>query len=366
MKTEITSLELHFLVREFQKIKKAKIDQIYQERENFLFQLYDTKLGKLYLRIILPSLIYLSETKRKYKTDKFGLSLRKHINNSWIQKIEQVGFERILKFELSFKNSVYCLYVELFNPGNIILCNEGGKIVVAKEYKSFGSRVLRPNKDYKYPKTEFNFLEIDEHGLNKLLEGSEKNSIVITLAVNLGLGGLYAEELCAIAEIDKKKSSLEKKEIIRLYNAIKEIRGKKISPGTYYEKNSVLEIVPFPLKQYETKKFEEKQTFSKAISEYNNIRLRKEKKKEKKNKYDKEKEKIEGIIKTQTKQIQGLKKSHKSNKEKGEAIYENYTKLEEIISEIRKVSPKDVEKKIKDIKKVKEYDQKTKTITVDI
>src|SRR3989344_9296931 len=140
MRKELSSLDLHFLVREFQELVNAKIDKLFQDREFFLFQLHLISKGKMYLKIILPGFIFISESKENVlETENFSLALRKHITDAKIISISQREFERILEIELAAKGRKYKLFAELFRPGNVILCDENETILLAKEYKGFGS-----------------------------------------------------------------------------------------------------------------------------------------------------------------------------------------------------------------------------------
>ena len=68
MKTQLSSLEIAALVREFQILVDAKIDQIYQpEKNQFLISIHIPRKGKQFLRIQLPNFIFRTETKTEIK-----------------------------------------------------------------------------------------------------------------------------------------------------------------------------------------------------------------------------------------------------------------------------------------------------------
>ncbi len=326
MRTELSSLDLYFLVKEFQELINAKIDKVFQKNNFLQFQIHVPNKGKKYLTITLPSLIYISYNKESIEdSDKFALSLRKHLKNTRIRKIQQKEFERIIQLKVEAENKILFLYIELFRPGNIILCNTDNKILMALKYKGFGSRLIRPGIEYDYPKKDFNFLNLKEADLNKLLEKSDKKSIVITLATDLGLGGFYSEYLCNLAKIDKKSQKLDNKEKKRLFNVIK--KTKKTSPKGY-----IYQDIITPIKIYDES--EKTDSFNTLLDLY----YTKERAAQKKDtsKHDKEKKKIEHIIKTQENQIVGLKKSYLDNTRKGEFIYEKYTEIKKIIEQVKK------------------------------
>ena len=74
---------------------------------------------------------------------------------------------------------------------------------------------------YEYPKREYNLLELPKQQLKELLASSNK-TIVKVLALELGLGGLYAEEVLALAGVDKNRIKLNDQEITSLNNQLQE------------------------------------------------------------------------------------------------------------------------------------------------
>ena len=89
----LTSLDLYFLIKELQIMLNAKIDKVFDDENTVLFQLHLPGKGKKYLKIILPSTVFLTEHKGSLESGNFGINIRKHLKNSRIRKIEQVGFK---------------------------------------------------------------------------------------------------------------------------------------------------------------------------------------------------------------------------------------------------------------------------------
>ncbi len=88
MKTQLSSLEIAALVKEFQTLINSKIDQIYQpEKKQFLISIHVPRKGKHFLKIDLPGFIYLTSQKLEMPPpSEFCLALRRYLNNSIIQK----------------------------------------------------------------------------------------------------------------------------------------------------------------------------------------------------------------------------------------------------------------------------------------
>lgn len=352
---ELTSLDLYFLLKELQIIKNAKIDKVFNDNKEILFQLHLPGKGKHFLKIILPSTIFLTKYKGDFESGNFGINIRKHLKNTRIRKIEQIDFERIIKLSLDELD----LYFELFSPGNVVLC-KNNKIVMAKTYKGFGSRVVRPNGEYEFPKKEYNFLDLSEKNLVDLFSKSEKSSVVITLATELGLGGKYSEYILSKSKIDKEKTSLNIKEIKRIQKTIDEI--KETLPKAYYGKKLS------PIEIEKSKKTHD--SFNQALDELLTEKSHNDKQEIVVSKVEKKKEKINKIIREQKARIKGLKISIKENQKKAEVLYENYQMLEKLLDEFNLIkknhSMKSIKEKLKNHKIIKSIDEKSKKIVVEI
>lgn len=353
---DLTSLDLYFLLKELQAIKNAKIDKVFDDDSKILFQLHLPGKGKHYLKIILPSTIFLTKHKGSLKSGKFGINIRKHLKGTRIRAIEQVAFERIIKLTLD----ELILYIELFSPGNIVLCRDN-KIVMAHTYKGFGSRVIRPNAEYEYPQRKFNFLNLKEKDLAELFQLSKKSSVVITLATELGLGGEYSEYLVEKAGIDKKKTNLNEKELRRLFDAVEKI--KNLEPKAYISKNKIR-----PIRVVEPTDI--KSSFNEALDEALTEKIQKENAQAVVSKHEKKKSKITSIIKSQKKRIKGLEISIEENQKKAEKIYENYAELDPLLKEFSAIAKKhpmkEIKAKLKKHKQIKKIDENNKKIVVEI
>jgi predicted ribosome quality control (RQC) complex YloA/Tae2 family protein len=370
MKGELSSLDLYYLIKELKQIENSKIDKVFQKDKKIVFQTHSASLGKKYLSVLLPGFVWLSEKKEEFPdAENFAMSLRKHITNSIITSVSQLEFERIIKICLDAKETKYVIYIELFRPGNIILCNKEDKVVMAKEYKGFGSRMIRPNIKYDYPKKDYNLTALKEKDLVNLIEKSDKGSIVITMAVNLGLGGLYSEELCARAGIDKKKTKIDQEEIKRLYHEINRLKD-SFSPSVYYENDVLIDITPIEISAYTDKKHEKLASFNAGLGKFLDDFTLNFEKTRRLSKYENEKKKIMSIIKGQEAQIKGLEKSAEESQTKGEAIYSNYSQLNKILEDLNKarksLSLREIKEKLKGHKIVKELDEKDKKILLEI
>ncbi len=360
MKKELSSLDIRYLVKEFSVLNNAKINKVYHYKNEVLFDLHVPSKGKFLLKIILPNLIFITENKKEYSNPSgFAMFLRKNLVNARIRKIDQIDSERIINMELEKEKKLH-LIIELFSKGNIILCRSDYKILGSLSIQKWSTREIKKGNKYIHPERP-NLFKIKEKEFKDSIRNSNKDSIVKTLAVDLGMGGLYAEELCLLAKIDKNKNKLDDKEIKKIYNKLKKLLNKKTEPGIY--ENS--EIVPFNLQQLKELKFKKYNAFNNAIDE-------KYGKKDSINttRHDLRIDKFLRILEEQKKEINKLEKIIDENTRKGELIYENYQKIDSIIKELKKIrkkhSWKEIKEKLKNHKIIKNINERENKITIEI
>lgn len=369
MKKQLSSLDLHFLLKELDTLKDARIDKIHQpEKELIVFSLYKTNIGKKLLRIDIGKSIFIAQEKEQYEEILgFGMLLRKHLDGYFLYDIEQLNPERILKLSFKVKDDKKFLYIEFFGKGNAILCDEHNVIINALEHHEFRERVVKPKLKYVYPMMNYNMFDLKEKDLEDLFKNSKKDTLVTCLAVELGLGGIYSEEICLLSNLDKNTipKNIDEKQIHSLFNSLKKIISGKIDAKVVFdENNNVIDATPFDLKFYENNKKQGFQTLSEAISYFYS-----QFKEEKETAFDKKVKELQRIIETQKQAIEQLRKEEHEMRQKAEAIYQNYQLIKEVLDELNKASKKyswkEIKEKLKGHKIIKEVNEKERKIVVD-
>ncbi|MFH1505505.1 MAG: NFACT family protein [archaeon] len=365
MKTETTALDLHFIVKELQLLLGGKVDKIYQQREDkksFMFRFHVPSKGKQQLKLLVPNYLYLTEFREHFPDTPPGycMFLRKRLANARLRRIEQVDFERIIELEFETKDQTYIMIIELFSKGNVILTDLDYRIISPLETKNWGVRTVRGGIKYEFPPKQVNTTHLTEEEFQKEFNKSKKN-FVKTLAVNFGLGGLYAEELCLRTQLDKEAKKLDEKELKKVYKELNKMHDAAIKPVLY--ENG--ELTPFSLQQFKDMKTTSFNTFNEALDsklsknlEEAEIQSQEDVKKEKENK-------IQIILREQEERIKGLEQSIEENRKKGELIYEHYNDVKQILELLKKAREKytweEIKEKIKDhsvIKEIKENEGK--------
>ncbi|MBW2977457.1 NFACT family protein [Candidatus Woesearchaeota archaeon] len=365
---QFSSLEIHYLIKELQFLINSKVDQIYHpSKKELIIQLYVTNQGKRILKIT-PKIFFLTETRQQTKNpSQFCLFLRKYLINSRLTAIKQLEFERIVQFDFKTKDQTYSLILELFSTGNIIF-SKNSQILMAAEHQKWKQRTIAPKQTYSYPKKEYNFLELKEKDLKTLLQKTNKENLVKALAIDLGLGGLFAEESCLLSKINKNKKPKQTtdQEIASLIKTFKNLKTKKINPQIIYKNKEIEDITPFKLEFYKNLKQESFKIYNQLLDFY----FSKQTTSIQKQKFRLQLEKIQKIIQKQKSDISTSEKSIQENHKKAELIYQNYNLIKDVMEQINKATKKytwkEIKEKLKGHKIIKEINPKDKTIVLEL
>lgn len=374
MISQVTSLELMHIVDEMQALIDGKVDRIYQpEPKAFDFVMHKTGLGKRIIRISLPGIFYISCNKREYPLTPpgFCLFLRRRLGNSRLRKAVQLSSERVVEMHFETKDKRHILIIELFSKGNIVLCGEDMKIISPLERQSWSAREIKPGVKYAYPRQELVPFSINYEDFSRILKGSGKAAVRL-LAVELGLGGTYAEEVCFKAGLDKNLSNPDEVQAKKLFSAFRELISRKPAPLSWKGGDGSREALPFMLESLRAKGSVEKKcrSFNEAIDwilSHGDVKKKADTLSDagvpREGKYEK-------IIRLQEEQAESLKKKIEDSHRKGELIYENFSPLSGIldfISEAKKsMGWEELKKELRKKYPKAELDTKSKTVEVEL
>ena len=250
---QISSVDLHYLVKEFKILENQRVDNFYYENETFYLRVYVRGQGHKYLTNKVSKYIYLGNSKEESsEPDNFIKYLRKYLKNSFVREIEQLGTERILKITFEVKNedklTSYVLYLELFANGNLVICDENNTIKNSLIKKRFKDRDVLVHREYELPPSrELSLANID----TKLLENELIKSdltLVKFLAMKFGIGGKFAEEICIQLDADKNMNANECKEFKKLSEFLSTILNKPIDAQILKKENKIEDFYPFKFK----------------------------------------------------------------------------------------------------------------------
>ncbi len=379
MKEEITSIELHHLVLELAGLSGAKVDKIYQpQQREIILQLHKTGLGKCLVCILVGKLLYLATKKGEQPTALPGYCafLRKHLSNARLLRIEQVGSERIVALGFDTKEGMRTLYVEFFTKGNVVLCDEHDVILSPLETKVWADRVIRKGEGYVYPKLKVNLFDLRKDVFGSLLVHTEQENIVKCLAIELGMGGIYAEEACRIATVEKttRPEDLSPGQVDLLFDAVSLLAKKKTSPRIVRMKDGVIKnITPFEIGIYkdDPKLIQEPcKTYNSAFDGLLTPALGTARAQGEAKAHETKEQKAQNIINAQQKQVKTMERTIGEEQNKGELIYANFKLIDDILAQIRSarktMSWKEIKERLKSHDIIKEIDETTGKIAIEL
>jgi predicted ribosome quality control (RQC) complex YloA/Tae2 family protein len=343
MKKQLNSADICFLASELNAtLVSARIDKAYQLGEKELkLKIYAPGAGSLDL-ILAPDYICVSRFPRKAPEtpSSFAMQLRKHLGGAYIREIRQPGFDRIIEIVLEREGKKYMLLSELFSRGNIMLCNEEGKILGLMEWQKWKDRKLGVGQKYEYPPAAKNPFDLDFACMRTIVSSSEKK-LGSVLATDAGLGGTYAEEVCRLCGVDKDRpakdlANSEMDALFDSFSAVRQrIRNGPTQPSIVYLDGKHLDIVPLDLSifaEYEKKAFP---SFNEAVDEYFSKEEFSSEQHDKEKKYLKELAKLEDIESKQRGLIERFEKEGVEFQVEGDLIYQKYAEVEQLINIVK-------------------------------
>jgi len=271
MKSQLSSFDIAALVSEFQQCIDLRVEKIFLQGYDDLFIRLTGIKEKKTISIKLGQSMWLEHSFRTSKSVEpptFAMLLRKYMSGKAIISITQHGFDRIVIFELQDNIK---LIAELFGGGNLILV-EGNKIIQPLTSKSWRAREVKKGYDYVFPPESANPFKLGQEELASILKESKKD-LVRCLAMDVNLGGAYAEEVCHSLARDKKDkaSELSEDEITEVFEIIQTFKDMLASPQPQIIQDDdgvQFDVLPFELSMHANLDKKEFENHSQAIKEY--------------------------------------------------------------------------------------------------
>lgn len=358
---ELFSIDVHYAVQELQMVLQAKIEKAYQgERHDVLLHLYCSDGKKRNIRF-LPGLICMPMDKPSYPQTPpgFAMFLRKRICGSRITAVEQMSFDRIIRFTCEYKGSppLYLVF-ELMAPGNILLLDENSMIINLLEQHQYKDRAVKARQVYAYPPAPYPIDTITIEELARHIEASTKESIVKTLAMHCGIGGVYAEEACARSNIAKHRNDLTQEETLKIAKNVYELLHQPLNPVQDDQR-----IYPFKLITKDATPCQSTFLTSLASLVHDEISVTEKKKASKTSPTSK----LDKLIEAQSAQLRQLETSAAEDQQKGEWLYTHYMDVSKLLDVVKNAREKkqSIKEAIAQFKKIS-YNDKTFELTIDI
>ncbi len=341
MERGLSSFDIYVIVAELQDLRGCFVEKIYQlSRDEILLRVQQTSTNRKE-QLFIRNKELLCLTQKQFdapeKPSVFAMTLRKYLLNGKISAITQHEFDRIIKLTIGRKEGDYTLVCELFSNGNIILVNPEGRIIRPLIKQEWATRVVKSGELYVPPPPQVNPFTVTKEAFQEIILQGKKD-LVRTLATGANLSGLYAEELCIRAGVDKHLNVNEIDEgiIQRLFHELTVLlevfRNRRFTPMLVKDKDTVVDIVPDPFQSYNSMTFEPVPSFSRCLDA---IVTAKQPEKPQEKKGEKKAEKLRRQLLSQQRLYEQFQENITLKKLEGDLLYQHYQPVEQLLDMIR-------------------------------
>lgn len=341
---KFSNFDVYTIVRELDSIlSQGNILNIY-EIGNLLLLKIKTKNNEK-RNLIIQNDTRVNITNYGYPIPKFPTqyitSIRKLMKNRRILSISQYNFDRIIIIELSsYDGEPWKFIIELFNKGNYVLIDEKSIVKIANSYKKFRDRDILANREYIFPKQRGkSFLTLNQEEFFAFFINSDEE-VVRILARNINISGLYSEEICFRAGIEKTEtgSNLNEDTLKKLFSAFKALRnnllfGEINAHVVLDEDGNQISIQPFDLFLFQKHQKKYFQSFNEAVDYYYS-QIDANKVKSSYNGLDNQIESQEQILKKQIEYLEELKALKEKFYAYGDFIYAHFSLFQKLLGTI--------------------------------
>jgi predicted ribosome quality control (RQC) complex YloA/Tae2 family protein len=338
MKKEMTAFDIMAVCQEMQQLVGGFVDKVFAwEGRNVLFRINVQGEGKRELFLQDGHWLHIASERPQAPDAPGGLAvhLRKLLSNARIQSIEQVGFDRIVRMRMSNKEYESEVIFEVFGDGNLIV-TQNGRIVNALEQKKWKHRDIVIGVDYAPPPSRFNPRTEGKEEFLRTLEGSTADC-VRTMATASNLGGLFAEETCLRAGIDKgrKVRTLDAVEREGLWTALSAIleEMKAPRPRIVYAGGRADDFAPIAMRLHVGREVKEAASTSIALAQY-----LKDRPSEDKEERDPELERLLRQKEQQEESVAKMREEADRRSATADLIYTQYSEVARVLAELKVLS----------------------------
>jgi predicted ribosome quality control (RQC) complex YloA/Tae2 family protein len=326
MKKAMSNVDVAAMVDELrERILGGFVGKAYQQSADKIWlTVQSTEEGRLDLLLEAGKRVHITRKERPVsKTPpQFPTMLRNHLSGGRIVDIQQYDFDRVVEFAVERGGGRNYLIVELFPKGSMVLLDESRRILTMLRKMIYRGHKMAAGEMYLSHPTQQDPRTISYESLSRMLASSGQD-LIRTIVRGLNMGGTYGEEVCLLAGVDKNKpaASLEPEEIERIRQALREVfSDQALDPQIVLKDGDPLDVIPRPLRVYEGLEVRRYATFSDALDAF----FIEEAKAPKQSPLDRR-------IELQRKAIEEFEAKEKELTQKGEAIYQKYCEVEDIL-----------------------------------
>jgi predicted ribosome quality control (RQC) complex YloA/Tae2 family protein len=354
-KRELSSVDIAAVVTELRRHVGAKVDKAYLYGDDTVrLRMRDFDRGRVELFAEVGDRKRLHTVAPERVPDapgrppNFAMMLRNRISGADLAAVRQYEFDRIVVVEFERDDADTTVVFELFGEGNVAVLDEAGEVVQSLSTVRLKSRTVAPGAPYGFPSSRLNPLSVGFDAFRRRMDESDTD-LVRTLATQLNLGGLYAEEVCSRAGVDKTRdiAAATDEDYDALYDALDglaaDLRGGQFDPRIYLEDDRVVDATPFPLVERERADLdvEPYDSYNEALDRYFHRLTRQERDtggedaEPDRPDFEAEIEKRKRIIEQQEGAIEGFEEQAAAERAKAESLYASYDLVDEVLSTVQ-------------------------------
>ena len=331
---EMHAVDINCIVRELQSIVGSRVDKVFQDRPGLVrIRFYGGPSGRAELLIDVGRRIHLTEYKRKAPQlpTSFAMFLRKHLGNLSLSAVSQHDFDRIVLFRFGDMS----LVAEIFSQGNVVLLGPDSKVMLSLK-KGAEDRICK-DREYVFPEPPLSPFEIAD--ADSLRAALQRRDLVRSLAVDLGLGRLYAEELCAATGLPKetKPSELSDHQALAV---IEWIGGMKraisgLENPVFYGQAEPTEFSPFALESKRQEMPTVTKSFNEAADRYYAHGEVEQAQEQATSRVGEAARKLAERLGIQTAQFEQLRSKAREMRATGDLIYSGFSAISPLVDQLR-------------------------------
>ena len=255
----LAGIELTYLVKEIgNKTQGCYVSNIYGiNRNSLLFKLRHPDRPDTMLMISSMGMWITDKKIDPIEPNKLLRRLRSDLLRSKLEKIEQIGTERIAYITFSNFDNRFILIVEFFAEGNMLLCNYNKKILALLHSIDVRHRQLRIGLEYTPPPQDgIDVINLKKEDFKKILLTT--TSIGKIIGRGLGLPKKYVEEIIRLSSINRTKPSdeLSYDEVEALFDVINTTISSVVDgkhDPTIINEDEESDVFPIRFSDYNTK-----------------------------------------------------------------------------------------------------------------
>ncbi len=378
MNRKLSAFDIYVLTAELQDLIGSYVDKTYQLSSEDILVKIRNRQSKKKEAIFVRNGEFICRTEKNIvtpmKPSTFAMTLRKYLSNAVIASVDQHEFDRIIFIAFQKKDTTYKLVLELFSQGNIILLGENDCIITPFNRERWAHRSIKSKEEYKPPPAQVNPFHLSKDSFMDILLSSNAD-IVRTLASQLNMGGIYAEEICSQANIDKNQmiSTLSKEgleQVFEVFSAlINRFKLNDFSPVVVKKNQEIIDVLPFEFISYPDYLTYEK-TAQMIQGLESEIIASKEMVQTQQSASSQKIQKLKRRQSQQEKAIQEYEQSIHQKQMEGELIYLHFKEIEELLLEIQQgLQHKEKKAFIQEINNhplIKRFDPQSNTLIVTL